>query len=566
MLLYLQRNQVRTQMPRQSRKRSSTGIYHVMLRGINKQDIFEEAEDYVRMKELLTYDNLNRLSTATYGEQTALTTNSGRYTEQVTSYSPNSAITALKRYGKMQNNNFGLIDDLTMTFNGNQITQIADAATPVLYSGSFEFRDNTVVTNGTEYGYDGCGAMTWDANKGIAKIDYDLFGMPVRIQFTNGHVTEHVYTSEGEKLKTIHRTAVPNISISVNSTLTLNGSNTLSVDSTDYIGSFVFEQGTLNKYLFAGGYFTLSGGTPVYHYYTPDHLGNNRAVVNQSGTIEQITHYYPFGSIIADLSSGQDVQPYKYNGKELDRMHGLDWYDYGARNYDAAVGSWPTMDPLAEKYYSMSPYNYCGNNPIKYIDINGDSIIVDNYGNLIGQNGKDKNVYLYSKKSNKYSKIGVLGGTIDVQKILPNALRKNASEARKLKKNLFADFAFIQKVKTGGDWDLKKNDKTIFGIDNKTRFLFNNSLMSGEDIGNMNYGVVSKAFGYSEEYAKRGAGLYQIIEGHSKPEWRSNRTSITSYRANQFGIVSSITISVIGPPYGDDPHDQYWIDQGYQFK
>lgn len=336
-----------------------------------------------------SYDNLNRLSTATYGEQTALTTNSGRYTEQVTSYSPNSAITALKRYGKMQNNNFGLIDDLTMTLNGNQVTQISDAATPVLYSGSFGFRDNTVVTN-NEYGYDGCGAMTWDANKGIAKIDYDLFGMPKRIQFTNGHVTEHVYTAEGEKLKTIHRTAVPNISISLNSTLTLNGSNTLSVDSTDYIGSFVFEQGTLNKYLFAGGYFTLSGGTPVYHYYTPDHLGNNRAVVNQSGTIEQVTHYYPFGSIIADLSSGQDVQPYKYNGKELDRMHGLDWYDYGARNYDAAIGSWPTVDPLCEKYYNISPYNYCHNNPVLLVDFNGEE---DNYWLL--DNKENKNIKLY---------------------------------------------------------------------------------------------------------------------------------------------------------------------------
>ena len=336
-------------------------------------------------------------------------------------------------------------------------------------------------------------------------------------------------------------------------------------------GSASTHYGTSYQYELMGNItgLTRSGlqddNTPVYHYYLQDHLGNNRVVVRQDGTIEQVNHYYPFGGLFGESING-DVQRFKYNGKELERMHGLDWYDYGARNYDAAVGSWPTMDPLAEKYYSMSPYNYCGNNPIKYIDINGDSIIVDNYGNIIGQNGKDKNVYLYSKKSNKYSKIGVLGGTIDVQKILPNALRKNASEARKLKKNLFADFAFIQKVKTGGDWDLKKNDKTIFGIDNKTRFLFNNSLMSGEDIGNMNYGVVSKAFGYSEEYAKRGAGLYQIIEGHSKPEWRSNRTSITSYRANQFGIVSSITISVIGPPYGDDPHDQYWIDQGYQFK
>ena len=65
MLLYLHRNceQIRTQMPRQSRKKSSTGIYHVMLRGINKQDVFEEEEDYVRMKEIL--NRLNEVLTGT---------------------------------------------------------------------------------------------------------------------------------------------------------------------------------------------------------------------------------------------------------------------------------------------------------------------------------------------------------------------------------------------------------------------------------------------------------------------------------------------------------------------
>ncbi len=75
--------------------------------------------------------------------------------------------------------------------------------------------------------------------------------------------------------------------------------------------------------------------------------------------------------IMADLSTGQDAQRHKYNGKELDRMHGLDWYDYGARHYDAIIGRWATMDPLCEKYYSVSPYAYCGNNPIKFIDSDG---------------------------------------------------------------------------------------------------------------------------------------------------------------------------------------------------
>ena len=69
------------------------------------------------------------------------------------------------------------------------------------------------------------------------------------------------------------------------------------------------------------------------------------------------------------------IQPYKYNGKELDRHHGLDWYDYGARWYDGIRFS--TMDRFAEKYPELSPYSYCAGNPIKYIDVNGDSISSD---------------------------------------------------------------------------------------------------------------------------------------------------------------------------------------------
>ena len=79
--------------------------------------------------------------------------------------------------------------------------------------------------------------------------------------------------------------------------------------------------------------------------------------MERRGAIEQVNHYYPYGGLMGE-STGDDVQHYKYNGKELNRMHGLDWYDYGARHYDAAIVSWPTMDPLAEKYYSISPYAY----------------------------------------------------------------------------------------------------------------------------------------------------------------------------------------------------------------
>ncbi len=65
------------------------------------------------------------------------------------------------------------------------------------------------------------------------------------------------------------------------------------------------------------------------------------------------------------------VQPYKYNGKEFDRMYGLNYYDYGARMYSATEGIWKGPDPLAEKYYSISPYVYCLNNPVKFVDPDG---------------------------------------------------------------------------------------------------------------------------------------------------------------------------------------------------
>lgn len=94
----------------------------------------------------------------------------------------------------------------------------------------------------------------------------------------------------------------------------------------------VYENNVLKQVLFDGGYITFNGATPLYHFYLKDHLGSNRVVVTQNGEVEQVNHYYPYGGLMAE-STGQKEQRYKYNGKELDRMYGLDWLDYGARHY-----------------------------------------------------------------------------------------------------------------------------------------------------------------------------------------------------------------------------------------
>jgi len=118
---------------------------------------------------------------------------------------------------------------------------------------------------------------------------------------------------------------------------------------------------------------------------------------------EQLTQYFPSGLPWAtnpgDVSS---AQPYKYNGKEFVEMHGYDTYDYGARGYYAASGRFTTVDPLAEKYYSISPYAYCAGNPVKYIDPTG--MFVDDYFNENGTYlGKDEaitdNVKITSQQS-----------------------------------------------------------------------------------------------------------------------------------------------------------------------
>ena len=103
-----------------------------------------------------------------------------------------------------------------------------------------------------------------------------------------------------------------------------------------------------------------------------DHLGSVHVALNGSGTMEETTHYYPYGAIFPQTPS----QPYKFCGKELDRVHGLDWYDYGARRYDPAFAQFTQMDPLCEKYPHLSPYTYCAGNPVRYVDPDGRHIRV----------------------------------------------------------------------------------------------------------------------------------------------------------------------------------------------
>ena len=91
---------------------------------------------------------------------------------------------------------------------------------------------------------------------------------------------------------------------------------------------------------------------------------------------------------------------YKRQGKEFDTKKGLNWYDYGARHYDTALGRFTTNDRFAEKYYSMSPYQYGANSPVVNIDVNGDSIRIctetQSFGHTWISVGEGSNMTVYS--------------------------------------------------------------------------------------------------------------------------------------------------------------------------
>ena len=146
---------------------------------------------------------------------------------------------------------------------------------------------------------------------------------------------------------------------------------------TDYRGNIIYRDGKVDMVLFPGGYATINGSAVTFHYYTQDYLGNNRAVINGStGAIEQLTAYYPYGGVIADLGTNQiSGQPYKFGGKELITASGLNEYDFGARQYYSAVPGFTKQDEYCEKYYWLSPYLYCANNPINAIDPTGKVVI-----------------------------------------------------------------------------------------------------------------------------------------------------------------------------------------------
>jgi RHS repeat-associated protein len=184
----------------------------------------------------------------------------------------------------------------------------------------------------------------------------------------------------------------------------------------DYLDSFQYLNGKLSFFPHAEGYvnirFSKYGDMNFNYFFNyTDHLGNIRVSYSDGGNSEpkimEENHYYPFGLkhtkyntdsyefVLTENGNAyttgielippgtSNVYKYKYNGKEYQQEFGLNLYDYGARNYDPAIGRWMNIDPLAEVSRRWSPYNYAMDNPIYFIDPDG--MMANRFG-LSGEN------------------------------------------------------------------------------------------------------------------------------------------------------------------------------------
>ena len=228
---------------------------------------------------------------------------------------------------------------MSFTYTGNQLKKIDDNGSDLSYEGAMDFSDGSTAT--TEYTWDKNSNMTRDLNRKISKIGYNSLNLPETITYTDGHKVMNSYDCLGRKVSVIYQVSVPSV--------------------------------------------TTPQADGTYHHYIKDYQGNNVLTIEENAAGVESNHwdynlYYPYGCPTRSIYSDR----YMYSGKELDNMNGLRLYDFPARPYDAISTRFLSPDPLRSKYPHISPYAYCANNPIMFIDPNGMEIWINDINYTIG--------------------------------------------------------------------------------------------------------------------------------------------------------------------------------------
>ena len=316
------------------------------------------------------YDKANRLGGAIHGINGS---NVNRYSENAT-YDINGNILTLKRRGMLDDGSFGMVDNLKMTYNGNQLHGIKDSSPDnPTYKDAFHYSDRPGSGSEPEFEYDANGRMTKNLDRGICRIEYNLLNLPVKITYTDGSYVNFSYDAMGNRVissTVVNMATSGSASSSVQGGVGQSGLFMGKESNHSYSGNILYQDGEPSKLFFQTGYVDLKDDNK-YYFIIKDHLGSVREVADAQGNVVQHNEYYAFGGLISDLCTGAGIQGYRFQGKELEREHGLNWNYHGARYADMLTGGWTTVDPLAESFYNISPYAFCANNTAMYIDPDG---------------------------------------------------------------------------------------------------------------------------------------------------------------------------------------------------
>ncbi len=281
---------------------------------------------------------------------------------------------------------FGILDDLKYTYSGALPASIARTSDATDFYGQTGARS-------TDLTFDGAGLLTEDTGRKITEIQYNHLGLPTSTTVSSKSspmmsarmISSNIYSSSGNLIKTRYLTAVIN-------TPTPTGTKTHIANFT--FGSRRSAADTLTRVDFPGGYFDAKGGV---HWMLTDAIGSVEMVVDNRGSVEQHTGYYPYGEPWRNPAG----QPYLFGAKERRSYASLNDYDFHARFYTAANTLWHAPDTHAGKYHHLSPWTFCAANPIRYSDPTGKEWTkkLDEKGNLSGYewvNPKDA----YDKEGN----------------------------------------------------------------------------------------------------------------------------------------------------------------------
>ena len=319
---------------------------------------------------LFLYDGLNRLTAANSYDKAG---GSVPYSE-LYEYDRMGNITYLER--KLGENK---TDALNIQYTGNHVKKVSSGSPVSGYDfGSMSYPDLSDAS--IEYYYDNNGNLIKNLDKGVVATRHNFLNLPDTIQFQNGNQIINSYLADGRKVKAVYKTYSTGIVVPQDAVYHGNAYYDVSTDEWD--GHYMYRSWygdtprmfmvqTPEGYVGADYVGIDSHRNYAYYYYVHDHLGNVRITRNSQGYYaDQSLEYYPSG-VLFDRSTEKERQPYMFGGKELVSMHGLNEYDFTGRWQYSIIPSFTSLDPLCEKYYSVSPYVYCLNNPLKYVDPDG---------------------------------------------------------------------------------------------------------------------------------------------------------------------------------------------------